>query len=100
MISSARRRWSIEPFTTVEGDHGPELGQGSQLSLDARVLLYIERTPGQSGSAVAKAVGGRRADVLDAIKAFELRGAVENRGTQSRPEYHVVPSQMRLEVAS
>jgi hypothetical protein len=73
-----RGRWPVEPFAVALRDGRYELAGGSELSVDARVLLHIEAAPGTSKTATRKAVGGRAAAVDAAINRLLDRGAIED----------------------
>lgn len=75
-IIKARGRWAMKPFTVRYTGHGFDLAGGGEISLDARVLLHIERHPGIGSREVRDEVGARGADVDAAIRGLELRGAV------------------------
>lgn len=50
--------------------------EASQLALHQKITDYLRDNPGASGSAVAKAVHGRKDHVLDALETMERRGGV------------------------
>lgn len=95
---TGRGRWHIEPFSIVLRDDGYELGAGTDLSIDARVLLHVEGGPGLSSNEVCKRVGGRRATVIEALRRLAERGAVRNRGSEHSSSWHPVRAQAELEV--
>lgn len=72
-----RGRWNIEPFAVALRDDRYELVGGAELSVDARVLLHVERSPGTSKSATRRAVGGRASAVDAAINRLLERGALQ-----------------------
>lgn len=94
-----RARWPVENFALRMEEGQYVLGGGGPLSLDARVLLHVEANPGESGSAVRKAVGGRTETVLAALDRLVDRGAIQKRGTESRPAYYAAPHQVEMEAS-
>jgi len=84
----ARGRWPMQAFAVRLAGDGYEL-TGGELSLDARVLLYVERTPGCSLKQVRDAIGGRAADVDAAMRRLLDRGAVRDDGQNGRHAYVV-----------
>lgn len=77
-----RGRWPVEPFAVALRDGRYEMAGGNELSIDARVLLFVEANPGQaSRTATRKAVGGRASTVDAAIDQLLERGAIEDRGS-------------------
>ena len=82
-LLKARARWAMSPFTVRYTGHGYELS-GGELSLDTRVLLHIERNPGQSGRRLRDVVGGRASDVDAAVRGLIVRGAVVERPGPNR----------------
>jgi hypothetical protein len=82
----ARGRWAMLGFAIRLVGNAYELA-GGELSLDARVLLYIERTPGCSGQRVREGIGGRAADLDAALRRLLDRGAVEDTGQNGRHAY-------------
>jgi hypothetical protein len=96
---TGRGRWSIEPFTIVQRDHGYELGGGTELSLDARLLLHVEKIPGLSTGELRRRVGSRKEAVIDALRRLSDRGAIENRGAEvAGHAWHPFRPQTELEV--
>ena len=59
-----------------------------KLSLETRVLAYIERNPGQPKSNIADEVEGRRADILAVIRRLERGEAVHNRGPVRKSAFY------------
>lgn len=84
----ARGRWPMQGFVVRLVGDGFELGGGT-LSLDARVLLFVERNPGATGKAVRDGAGGRAGDVDDALRRLVDRGAVRDAGSGERHEYYL-----------
>lgn len=84
----ARSRFPIEDFAVRLADHGFELA-GGELSLDARVILYVEGNPGCSKRQVRDAIGGRASDVDRVVGDLVSRGELENRPTGKRHQYYV-----------
>lgn len=77
-----------EPNFTVEllGDHY-HVVSAAELSLDARVLVYIEGHPGCPGAAVREHIGGRKEDVDNALRRLLGQGAIRDTGTDRRHAY-------------
>jgi DnaB-like helicase N terminal domain/AAA domain len=77
-----------EPNFTVEllGDHYHLVAAG-ELSLDARLLVYLEGHPGCSGQSLRNHAGGRARDVDEALGRLLARGAVRDAGTEHRHAY-------------
>ncbi len=94
-----RGRWPIEPFTVALVDGRYELSGGTELSLDARVLLHVENNPGTSGAAVREAVGGRTQAVLAALNRLVERGAIRKGGSEKRPAYFTADGHLDLGAA-
>lgn len=95
-----RGRWTIEPFAVTLRDGKYELSGGGTLSMDARVLLYIEQNEGASRRGVRQGVGGRATAVDAAIDLLLKRGAIVNLGTEQRPRLYTPTGQTALEVAA
>ena len=72
-------RWAIEEFSVrLEGDRY-SLAAG-ELTVDARVLLFVERNPGCSMRALREGVSGKAALVDAAAHRLLDTGAIEDRG--------------------
>jgi hypothetical protein len=84
----ARGRWSMQGFAVRLAGDAYELA-GGELSLDARVLLYIERTPGCSLRRLRDGIGGRAADVDAALRRLLDRGAIRDDGLDGHHAYVV-----------
>ena len=84
----ARGRWTMSGFAVRLAGDAYELA-GGELSLDARVLLYIERTPGCSLRRLRDGIGGRAADVDAALRRLLDRGAIGNEGLDGHHAYVV-----------
>lgn len=76
-----RGRWAIEPFEVALREGTYQLAGGAELSVDARVLLFIESNPGASKNAIRTGVGGRGKTVDSAVDRLLARGALEDRAT-------------------
>lgn len=74
-----RARWPVEDYAVALRDHGYELVGGAELSLDVRVLIYVETHPGTSMTRIRDAVEGRAKSLDDAVRALLARGAIERR---------------------
>jgi hypothetical protein len=75
-----RARWRVGDYAVRLVGERYELAAG-ELSLDARVLLYVEAHPGSSQRAVEKAIQARATDVRSAIQRLTASGAISDRGT-------------------
>lgn len=77
----ARRGIDGSPFAVrLDGLQYSLVGGTTELSVDARVLLHVERQPGISTNKLRQAVGGRAAAVDAAVVELERRGAIRNAG--------------------
>ena len=94
-----RGRWHIEPFDVALREGRYEIATGRELSLDALILIHIENNPGTSVSATRDAVGKKKQTVVGTLNRLEARGAIENRGTDQRPQYYLPSPQHHLGVA-
>lgn len=81
---TGRGRWSVQPFAVEMNNGRYELSGGAELSMDARILLYIEQNRGASKNTLRKAMGGRATAVDAAINNLLGRGALVNRGSDER----------------
>ncbi|MEQ1857239.1 MAG: AAA family ATPase [Longimicrobiales bacterium] len=95
-----RGRWAVEPWSMRLGENRPELGEGIDLSLDARVLLHVEGIPGLSTRELCRRTGGRTANVMDALRRLKDRRAIENRGGGTGAKWHPIAHQVELGVGS
>ena len=85
----ARGRWGMQDFAVrlVEGTSFELLAGG--LSVDARLLLYIEGRPGCSSRALREHIGGRAGVVDEAIGRLAREGAIVNEGSEERNKWRV-----------
>lgn len=87
----ARARWRLDDyaFRMVNGEDRPrfELSSG-ELSLDARVLMYLERNAGASTREVRENVEGKALDISTTLTRLDREGAVNNHGPAQRHEWH------------
>ncbi|HUF69826.1 MAG TPA: AAA family ATPase [Longimicrobiales bacterium] len=82
---TGRGRWTVEPFAVRFTDDGQyELAAGTELSLDTRVLMWVEANPGSSKTAIRKGVTGRARSVDEALDRLVSAGALEH----TRNGYH------------
>jgi hypothetical protein len=65
-----------------------QLVGGSELPLEARVLLAVQGESGLSKARIRDKVGGRRDRADDAIATLENRGAIVNLGTPKGAKYY------------
>lgn len=82
-----RGRWTVEPFAVALRDGRYELADGSALSMDARVLLYVEENHGASQRAIRDAIDARAATVDAAINRLLLEGGIVDQGSGNRRSY-------------
>ena len=83
-----KSRWAATDYAVrFEGDHF-SLSAG-ELSLEARILSFIEGHPGASLRAVREEVGGRSADVGRVLEALLSRGAIRDEGDDTHHVYRV-----------
>jgi hypothetical protein len=94
-----RGRWPIERFRVRLNDGRYELAAGGELSIDALVLIHVEHHPGASKNSIRTAVKGRNSAIDGAINQLLERGAIENRGTDRMPRYHLPSEQLDVGVA-
>lgn len=85
---ASRGRFRVDEFAWRLVEDGPsshvELATG-ELSLDAQILLYIERSPGCSLRSIRTAAEGAAVTEIDvAVHRLEARGAIHNTGTATR----------------
>jgi len=93
----ARARWPIETFSarltgTIDRGDDPlryELAAG-EMSLEARVLQFIERNGGRSTRNVRDAVTGRSLEISAALGRLEATGAIRNDSTSSASRWFLV----------
>jgi hypothetical protein len=86
---TALGRWPIPNFTLdLVGDRY-QVVAGNELSLDARILLYVEQHPGTSLRMVRDHVGGRAEDTGEAMARLIARGAVTDVSTASNKHEYV-----------
>jgi hypothetical protein len=94
-----RARWSSAPFAVrllgIPGDSANPLRydlESGELSIDARVLLFVERHPGCSTRALREGVSGRSRAIQDATQRLLDRGALENRGKEESHKLYAAPA--------
>lgn len=91
----ARGRWHIEDFTLRlvgkpgAADYGFELATG-ELSVDARVILFVERNRGCTTRAIRDGVEARAKEIDAAIRRLSTQGVTVNTGTETRHVWEVV----------
>lgn len=83
----ARARWPVDDFglRLVNGSDRPrfELSRG-ELSLDARIIMYLENNPRSSTRAVRENVEGKTVDVSTTLNRLDRKGVVGNEGSGNR----------------
>lgn len=75
-----RARWNVEGWAARFVGGRYELAEG-ELSLDARVLLYVERDPGATTTEIRQNVTGRASEITAALERLEARGALMDAGS-------------------
>jgi RecA/RadA recombinase len=85
----ARGRFALEDFAVRLVAYDFEL-VGGELSLDARVVLYVEGNPGCSKRQVREHIAGRASDVDRIVDRLVKEGVLEDRGISNRHQYHRV----------
>lgn len=82
----AKARWSVPDFgLRLQGDtYGTESGE---VSIDTRVLWFVQTHPGCSKRLVREGVAGANAEIDAALVRLERIGAIENRGTNGSNAY-------------
>lgn len=94
-------RWAIPPTKVrlVQPEHGKPRYEsvGSGLSVDARVLAFIEANPGCSTRALRDGVTGRNPEIDEALRRLLAADHVEDRGGSSGRRLHVVTDQVEIE---
>lgn len=94
-------RWAIPPSKVrlVQPEHGRPRYEsvGSGLSVDARVLAFVEGHPGKSTRAVREGVVGKAKEIDEAIRRLLAAGHIEDRGGSSGRRLHVVTDQTEIE---
>ena len=78
-------------FRAVEGTHSGVLVPADPTTTPTtrrdRALAYVRHNPGQSTSAIAKAIGGHRPHVSTDLQGLARDGLISNDGTSSRPQW-------------
>ena len=87
---SALGRWTVAGFTLELVGDGYRLVAVGELSLDARLLAFVQQHPACSKLDVRSSVGGRAEDVDRALAQLIGRGAVRDTGTDRRHAYEAV----------
>ena len=88
-----RGRWQIEPFDVVLRNGCYELESWTEpLSVDARVLLKVDGTPGVSRAAVRREISGRASTVDAAINRLIKSGDVVDYGSSRHSKLHPATS--------
>lgn len=88
----ARGRWAMEDFAVRLVDQHFELVTGA-LSVDTRILVYIEGHPGCSTNAIRGHVGGRSAAVDDVLGRLVREGLVMDQGNGRAHQWYVAVSE-------
>lgn len=95
-VLRARGRWNVPGYAIrlrpADQEKPPayELSAG-ELSLDARILLHVERNPGCSMRSIRETVGGRSAELTAAVKRLVDSGAIHNQGSATAMALHTGP---------
>ncbi len=80
-------RWPAANFTVELVGDRYQVVAGGELSLDARILVYIEGHPGCSQASVRNHVGGRAQDADEALARLLTQRAVRDSGGKGRHAY-------------
>ena len=75
----AKGRWRMEDFSARLVGERYELASG-EVSLDTRVLWFVQENQGCSNNAVRKAVSGKGADIDAALQRLAGRGLIKDDG--------------------
>ena len=84
---AAKGRFPVDSFAVRLAEDGYMLADTSALSLDTRVLTYVERSPGCPKRAIREYVGGRASEADAAIDRLVNAGEIVNDGGESRHAY-------------
>jgi hypothetical protein len=92
----ARGRWAMSPFSVRLAGSPDDLADAwryelvsGELSVEARVVLFVERNAGCSLRQVREGVQGRMKEIGAAIARLMQAGELENRGTGAAYELHL-----------
>lgn len=83
-----RGRWRVDDCAVRLADDRWELAAG-ELSLDARVLLFVENNPGASSRAVRGGVQGKAREIDATVERLLERGAVLDTGGPTGHQYEI-----------
>ncbi|MGA2384810.1 MAG: AAA family ATPase [Gemmatimonadales bacterium] len=84
----ARARWQVDGYSLRLVGDTYELANAAPLTLEARILLYLERHPDCSRTAIRNAIGVRHCEVDNCLEVLERKGAIEDRGAGNHYMYH------------
>lgn len=93
----SKGRWRTEDFAVRLVGNRYELAAG-ELSLDTRVLLFVENNPGASTSAIRAGVQGQAKLIDAAIGRLVRRGAVVDSGSGNRHKYEAAEQGSKQEI--
>ena len=83
-----RARWQVKPYRVRLADGTTyTLVESGEMSMDARILLYVQGSPGCGSREIVNHMGGRTQATLDAIKRLCAAGEMVNDGNDSRHRY-------------
>jgi AAA domain len=88
----ARARFPISDTSIELAENGYRL-TAAGLTLERRVLAFVEATPGCSSGALVRAVAGRDSDVLAMVRSLVDRGELVQVGTGKRHALRIADSQ-------
>jgi len=80
-------RWPMPNFAVELVGDRYRLVAGTDLSLDAQVLAYVQQHPGSSQARVRAHIGGRAGDTDAAVGRLLVSGAMRDVGPKNRHEY-------------
>lgn len=82
-----KARWKAEEFSLRLVGTRYERASG-QLSLETRVLFFVQENPGSSKNAVRKGVGGKHSEIDACLERLCQQGAIEDRGGETGHSYY------------
>lgn len=91
----ARGRIPVSDFSLryVEDPRPPYfILEGGELSLDTRLLAFVDREPGCSTTRIRKGVSGRAEEIRNVLDQLADAGEVENRGPAQRSAWYRLSS--------
>lgn len=83
---TTKARWRSDDFSLRLTDEGYVLASG-ELTLETRVVFYVQGNPRCSTNAVRKAVSGKATDIDTTLERLAKRGAIDDVGKDGRHEW-------------